>query len=73
MSASAAQLQTEKSDVRHELTGTTIENLPLPGYRNYQSLLSLVPGAHAARVSERRRGHARPRAALVRERHGDEQ
>src|SRR3954465_1481081 len=45
VSASAATLQTDKSDVRHELTGSTIQNLPLPGYRNYQSLLSLVPGA----------------------------
>ena len=43
--ASAAALQTDKSDVRHELTGATIENLPLPGYRNYQTLLELVPGA----------------------------
>jgi len=42
---STAVLQTDKSDVRHELTGATIENLPLPGYRNYQSLLALVPGA----------------------------
>ena len=38
-------LQTDKSDVRHELTGATIQNMPLPGYRNYQSLLALVPGA----------------------------
>jgi outer membrane receptor protein involved in Fe transport len=45
VSAAAAQLQTDKSDVRHELTGQTIQNLPLPGYRNYQSLLALVPGA----------------------------
>src|SRR3954454_14809562 len=45
VSASAAMLQTDKSDVRHELTGSTIQNLPLPGYRNYQSLLALVPGA----------------------------
>ena len=45
VSASAAVLQTDKSDVRHELTGQTIQNLPLPGYRNYQSLLALVPGA----------------------------
>ena len=41
--ANAATLQTDKSDVRHELSGSTIENLPLPGYRNYQSLLALVP------------------------------
>jgi hypothetical protein len=45
VSASAAMLQTEKSDVRQEITGSTIQNLPLPGYRNYQMLLELVPGA----------------------------
>src|SRR3954470_8930807 len=39
VSAAAAVLQTDKSDVRHELTGSTIQNLPLPGYRNYQTLL----------------------------------
>src|SRR5947208_4986711 len=45
VSASAAMLQTEKSDVRQEITGSTIQNLPLPGYRNYQMLLELVPRA----------------------------
>src|SRR6185369_16868775 len=45
VSGTAAMLQTDKSDVRHELTGATIQNMPLPGYRNYQSLLALVPGA----------------------------
>src|SRR4030095_13053652 len=43
--AQAALLQTDKSDVRHEITGKTIQNLPLPAYRNYQSLVALVPGA----------------------------
>src|SRR5260370_12032645 len=38
-------LQTDKRDLRHEITGATIQNLPLPGYRNYQSLIALVPGA----------------------------
>ena len=45
VAASAVQLQTDKSDVRHEITGQTVQNLPLPSYRNYQSLLALVPGA----------------------------
>lgn len=45
VSAASVQLQTDKSDVRHELTGQTIQNLPLPAYRNYQSLMALVPGA----------------------------
>ncbi len=43
--ASAALLQTDKSDVRHEISSTAITNLPLPTYRNYQSLIDLVPGA----------------------------
>lgn len=43
--ASAAVLQTDKTDVRHEITSTVITQLPLPFYRNYQSLIDLVPGA----------------------------
>lgn len=43
--ASAVTLQTDKSDIRTEITGQTVQNLPLPGYRNYQSLIALVPGA----------------------------
>jgi hypothetical protein len=43
--ASALQLQTDKSDVRAQITSTAIASLPLPGYRNYQSLINLVPGA----------------------------
>jgi len=43
--ADIVTLQTEKSDVRHEITGKTVQNLPLPAYRNYQSLIALVPGA----------------------------
>ncbi|MBI4874357.1 MAG: TonB-dependent receptor [Acidobacteria bacterium] len=45
VAASAAVLQTDKSDVRHEITATAITQLPLPAYRNYQSLIDLVPGA----------------------------
>ena len=45
ISAEAVQLQTDKSDVRHEITGQTVQNMPLPSYRNYQSLIALVPGA----------------------------
>ncbi|HET8549271.1 MAG TPA: TonB-dependent receptor, partial [Bryobacteraceae bacterium] len=46
--ASAVQLQTDKSDVRAVLSTQTLTNLPLPGYRNYQSLINLVPGATPA-------------------------
>lgn len=47
--ASAALLQTSKTDVNVNLDERAIKNLPLAGYRNYQSLLNLVPGATPAR------------------------
>lgn len=43
--ASAVALQTDKADVHTEITESAIENLPLSNYRNYQSLIDLVPGA----------------------------
>jgi hypothetical protein len=43
--ATALTLQTEKTDVHVELTAHTVANLPLPIYRNYQSLINLTPGA----------------------------
>lgn len=48
--ASAAQLQTEKSDVHVEIAAKEIVNMPLPRYRNYQSLINLVPGATPGRL-----------------------
>src|SRR5215470_8726891 len=45
----AAPLQTTKADVSVNLESQAITNLPLPGYRNYQSLVNLVPGATPAR------------------------
>ena len=42
-------LQTTKSDVSVSLDTRAMENLPLSGYRNYQSLINLVPGATPAR------------------------
>jgi Carboxypeptidase regulatory-like domain len=43
---SAVQLlQTDKADTRTELKPDEITNLPLNQYRNYQSLLNLVPGS----------------------------
>ena len=49
VSGAAPALQTDRGDVHAEITAKQIENLPLPGYRNYQSLLNLVPGATPAR------------------------
>jgi hypothetical protein len=43
--ASAAILQTEKSDVNVHLESRALETLPLGNYRNYQTLINLVPGA----------------------------
>ncbi|HWR53500.1 MAG TPA: TonB-dependent receptor [Bryobacteraceae bacterium] len=47
--ASAALLQTTKADVSVNLESRAIEELPLSNYRNYQSLINLVPGATPAR------------------------
>ncbi|MGH9161460.1 MAG: hypothetical protein ACRD2X_15955, partial [Vicinamibacteraceae bacterium] len=41
-------LQTDKADVHTELKSKEITSLPLPQYRNYQSLINLVPGATPA-------------------------
>jgi hypothetical protein len=48
VSAESSALQTEKADVHVELDAKEVSELPLPGYRNYQSLLNLVPGATPA-------------------------
>ena len=42
--ASAAVLQTQKADVRTEITGHAIRNLPLNVYRNFQAVTLLAPG-----------------------------
>jgi hypothetical protein len=46
--ASSAVLQTTKTDVSTSLDTDSMENLPLSGYRNYQSLINLVPGTTPA-------------------------
>ena len=38
-------LQTDTADVHTELSTKEVINMPLPRYRNYQSLINLVPGA----------------------------
>ncbi|MEP6593847.1 MAG: carboxypeptidase-like regulatory domain-containing protein, partial [Acidobacteriota bacterium] len=47
--ATTAALQTTKSDVSVNLDPKAIGNLPLSGYRNFQTLINLVPGATPAR------------------------
>jgi hypothetical protein len=46
--AAAVTLQTDKSDVHVQITSTAMKSLPLPAYRNYQSLINLVPGSTPA-------------------------
>jgi len=46
--ATAAALQTDRSDVRAEISSKTVVELPLANYRNYQSMINLVPGATPA-------------------------
>jgi outer membrane receptor protein involved in Fe transport len=48
VSASASALQTDRSDTRAELNARAVVELPLPAYRNFQSLINLVPGATPA-------------------------
>jgi hypothetical protein len=47
--ATAALLQTTKTDVSVNLEPRALVNLPLAAYRNYQMLINLVPGATPAR------------------------
>jgi hypothetical protein len=43
--ASVQALQTDKADVHTDLSSDVVQSLPLPHYRNYQTLINLVPGA----------------------------
>ncbi len=45
----AVSLQTDKADTSAEITSEAVKDLPLPGFRNYQTLVNLVPGATPAR------------------------
>jgi hypothetical protein len=44
VSASATVLQTDRAEVRAEITTRTLSNLPVPPGRNYQGLFVLIPG-----------------------------
>jgi len=48
--ASAVVLQTTKTDVSVNLESRAMGNLPLSNYRNYQTLINLVPGATPGRL-----------------------
>ncbi len=45
VAATAAMLQSDKADVHTELDAKEVNDIPLGNYRNYQSLIDLVPGA----------------------------
>src|SRR2546422_8733415 len=47
--ASVVNLQTEKTDLHTELSEKAILNMPLNQYRNFQTLINLVPGATPGR------------------------
>src|SRR5712692_2513969 len=47
--ASTVSLQTEKTDLHTDLTEKAILEMPLNQYRNYQTLINLVPGATPGR------------------------
>jgi hypothetical protein len=49
VAASALRLQTETADVHVELGSRELTDLPLAKYRNYQTLINLVPGATPGR------------------------
>lgn len=44
VTAAAATLQTDRADVNMDLSSKELNELPVGGYRNYQSLTKLVPG-----------------------------
>lgn len=48
VSGARPTLQTDRSDVTHQITPVQLENLPLSPDRNYQSLLELAPGVTEA-------------------------
>ena len=45
VSAAPTALQTDRTDVKTDLNSTVVSNLPLGNNRNYETLLTLVPGA----------------------------
>ena len=70
--ASEAQLlQTDKADVHTELKSGEITSMPLNRFRNYQALMSLVPGHDADGVRQRGDRHAGALAGDERQRPGE--
>jgi len=49
VTASSSALQTDTATIHGELTSRELANVPIGGFNNYQSLLSLLPGATPSR------------------------
>jgi outer membrane receptor protein involved in Fe transport len=49
INASSDQLQTDSGSIHGELTSKELSNIPIGGFNNYQSLISLLPGATPSR------------------------
>ncbi len=62
MQSEAALLKTDKADTGSAFTSKEVVDLPLPEFRNYQSLLDLVPGSTPSEFPERARSTRPPRA-----------
>lgn len=43
--AEVARLQTDKSDIHADISGQELTNIPIGGYRNFQSVIDLIPGS----------------------------
>ncbi len=63
VSGSLATLQTDRADTRTEINSKAVVELPLSAYRNYQTLINLVPGATPA--AEQNSMGASPQRALT--------
>ncbi len=51
VSAEAVTLQADRADVRSELTGKSLKELPVPIGRNYQMLFTTIPGVSPPQTS----------------------
>jgi len=68
VSAEAATLQTDRSEVRSEMVSQEMVNLPVPLGRNYQQLFRTLPGFAPPANAHSVPTNPSPRAGLQRER-----
>jgi hypothetical protein len=72
VSAQAAILQTDRSEVRAEVTTKSLENLPVPPGRNYQQIFRTLPGFSPPRQRSFHSVESDPRAHIQCERYEPE-